>query len=396
MGTVTETVNYDTTVYSLDVTDEALGGSGGPLNKAAQNLANRTAYLKSQTDSLSSGTAFYSADTGSANAYIATYTPEVTALTDGMVRRIKAAYPNSGPSTFRADPSLPAIQMLGSDHGALKGGEIVTNGELELQYSSALASWVLLASTGGYQRSVTTAQNDNSNRVATTAFVNNMTQSASISGITAASTYQLAGIDINGLFFIEVSGSGIDSYMQISVMTRQAGTAPTITILNQLHYAGIVAIGTPAIIANTAGTGRWLTIPVQNIGSGPVTLNVVAVGSQGNINLVPTATLSGTVAVTAVLTDLTAFSSQSKTTAGYQRFPGGLILNWAWTSTGGTSPYTVTYPMSFQSVVLGIFGTPQASGLTTNNFTVGNFNSLSSFQMLYGYSSAFFYFAIGY
>lgn len=46
MGQIIEVVNYDAAVYSLDTTDPVLGGAGGPDNAAAQNLANRTAWLK--------------------------------------------------------------------------------------------------------------------------------------------------------------------------------------------------------------------------------------------------------------------------------------------------------------------------------------------------------------
>lgn len=45
MGAITDVVNFDTVVYSIDTTDPLLGGNTGALNKGIQNLANRTAYL---------------------------------------------------------------------------------------------------------------------------------------------------------------------------------------------------------------------------------------------------------------------------------------------------------------------------------------------------------------
>lgn len=53
MGVITETSNFDTTVYSIETTDLNTGGVGGNLNKAAVNLANRTKWLKDQVASLS-------------------------------------------------------------------------------------------------------------------------------------------------------------------------------------------------------------------------------------------------------------------------------------------------------------------------------------------------------
>jgi hypothetical protein len=46
MSFIAEEINWDASVYSIDTTDQLLGGVTGPMNKAAQNLANRTQWLK--------------------------------------------------------------------------------------------------------------------------------------------------------------------------------------------------------------------------------------------------------------------------------------------------------------------------------------------------------------
>ncbi len=46
MGTIAEVVTWSPSIYSIDTTDQLLGGAAGPLNAAAQELANRTAWLK--------------------------------------------------------------------------------------------------------------------------------------------------------------------------------------------------------------------------------------------------------------------------------------------------------------------------------------------------------------
>lgn len=55
MANLTETINYDTGVYQIATTDPVSGGAGGIANMPTQNLANRTAWLKSQVDNLNAG-----------------------------------------------------------------------------------------------------------------------------------------------------------------------------------------------------------------------------------------------------------------------------------------------------------------------------------------------------
>jgi len=90
----------------------------------------------------------YAADTGAVNAYAAAYSPAVTTLTDGMVLEFQAVSANTGASTF-APSGLATKPIIGSAHVALQGGEITAAGKVELMYHAGLASWVLLASTGG-------------------------------------------------------------------------------------------------------------------------------------------------------------------------------------------------------------------------------------------------------
>jgi len=90
----------------------------------------------------------YAADTGAANAYAAAYSPAVTTLTDGMVLEFQAVNANTDASTF-APNGLATKPIIGSAHVALQGGEITAAGKVELMYHAGLASWVLLASTGG-------------------------------------------------------------------------------------------------------------------------------------------------------------------------------------------------------------------------------------------------------
>ncbi|MCE1117463.1 gp53-like domain-containing protein [Pseudomonas sp. NMI795_08] len=92
----------------------------------------------------------YTVDTGTANTYLAAYAPAVTALVDGAVLKFKAKTGNTGASTFSPN-GVAAKPIVGGDHAALQGGEIVANGEVWLQYNSSIGggSWVVVGSSGG-------------------------------------------------------------------------------------------------------------------------------------------------------------------------------------------------------------------------------------------------------
>lgn len=88
----------------------------------------------------------YAVDSGAANAYAAAYAPAVLSVVDGMVLRFRAANSNTGASTFNPN-ALGAVAIVGANHQALRGGEIVSGADVWLQYNSTLASWVLMRSS---------------------------------------------------------------------------------------------------------------------------------------------------------------------------------------------------------------------------------------------------------
>jgi hypothetical protein len=99
-----------------------------------------------------SGSALYAPDTGTTNAYKATYTPVVTSVVDGMVLKFKALNANTGASTFTPNNGvITAAAIVGIDHAALPSGAIATNGDVWLQWNTSISggSWVMIASSGG-------------------------------------------------------------------------------------------------------------------------------------------------------------------------------------------------------------------------------------------------------
>jgi hypothetical protein len=94
------------------------------------------------------GTMTYAADTGAANAYVASFVPALPTLTDGMRVTFKAKTANSGASTLAVNGGS-AYPLYSHANQALQGGEIVANGLIEAEWNSTLTAWVLCGNSGG-------------------------------------------------------------------------------------------------------------------------------------------------------------------------------------------------------------------------------------------------------
>jgi hypothetical protein len=98
----------------------------------------------------------------------------------------------------------------------------------------------------------------------------------------------------------------------------------------------------------------------------------------------------------AFLNDFTG-SNQSLTTNGYQKLPGGLILQWITQNTGASDFVTANWPIAFPNACLNVQVTT-GPGLAETNYFDGVVVSYSSTQVRFGYYSNTQYqvFAIGY
>lgn len=101
----------------------------------------------------------YAVDTGAANAAVVSYSPAVTALTDGMVLWFKAKAANTGATTLNVN-GLGASPVVGGAHSALQGGEIIANGKCQVVWNATLSSWVLIECTGGALQAAPGAQSN--------------------------------------------------------------------------------------------------------------------------------------------------------------------------------------------------------------------------------------------
>ncbi len=68
MANLEESANWEEGIFQIETTTPALGGADGPVNTAPRQLANRTQYLKAQTDSLNAAVKAAAGSAGSIDA----------------------------------------------------------------------------------------------------------------------------------------------------------------------------------------------------------------------------------------------------------------------------------------------------------------------------------------
>ncbi|MCH9267726.1 phage tail protein [Pantoea ananatis] len=105
------------------------------------------------------GSMTYAADTGAANAYVASFLPGLPALADGMRVTFKAKTANTGSSTFSVNGGS-AFPLYSHAHQALQGGEIIANGLIEVEWNSSLTAWVMCGNSGGATPVATASQSN--------------------------------------------------------------------------------------------------------------------------------------------------------------------------------------------------------------------------------------------
>lgn len=154
------------------------------------------------------------------------------------------------------------------------------------------------------------------------------------------------------------------------------------------------------LILNGSGSVNKVTVTAPTNGS----TFTVADGKTVAIN--STLTFTGTdgttftfpSSTTNIVGDSTFTSNQLLATSGYQKLPGGIILQWGITASLAAGAFTVTFPIAFPNA--GYFATnipttlnavaqtaPLVTALTTTNFSGSNST---------GVSSPFRWFALGY
>ena len=288
----------------------------------------------------------YALDTGTANVCQVAYAPAVTAVNDGMVLKFRAKFANTGAATF-APNGLAAAPIWGGDHAAIGGGEIVANGDVWVQWNSALnggtGAWLLIDSTGGFLRSPTPAQFDATTKLATMAAVQRALGNFSgVAGLAAATTLTNAALGITQLL------GGVSNYNVTAPLaaTCPAGSRLEFFCISNVQVNVIMQGTDQLIIQSTAGTGLALG-PGDNLTIESNGVNWYAVGGTANLK------------------NSVQFGA-SLASSGYQKLPSGLIIQWGGVTTSAASDVTITFPFTFPTGCFFISGSGYSGSATAN------------------------------
>lgn len=205
-----------------------------------------------------------------------------------------------------------------------------------------------------------------------------------LGGTTSATLPDLRGEFLRGWD----NGRGID-------LGRAVRTAQSATIIT-----GQAAAATHTVSAANTGTDfgpLWGTEPVSSV---PAGMDIVSVGPTGGSITTPivgnlgytrprnisvlycikaydtpvsagilnVATLASEMALKTALTDFTGVNQNLNATSGYQKLPGGLIIQWG-LNTATAANFLVTFPVTFPITPVSIvFGQNEATTSFNNNF----------------------------
>lgn len=421
MANLPESATYDAGVYQLELTDPVQGGSTGVSNAPLKNLANRTAWLKSQIDGINNGTiglALYArlaspTFTGSPSAPTAALGDSTTKLatTDFVQKTLGGFLSKSIAGT--GSVTLTAVE---AGNGIITFTGALTGNRNVIVPSSPTRPWIIRnATTGAFTVTVKTAagagvevaqgQNaavfcDGTNVLAGESWAAPLASPALTGTPTAPtpaqfdSSTKLATTDFawqQGLHF--QNGAGITLTANTTLTASQAG-----------HWfesqASNLTITLPPIASFSSGMATYTF-------RAPLAFTLKANGSEiirsASGEAANTLSVASGECVTVVGNGFgghwfvvlggfgSASFSKSFGMSGYQKLPSGLIIQWGSGSTAADGSIAVTFPIAFPTACVGIhgthsggalaamfevFGTRSTTGVTTK--TVNNLNQSSS------------------
>ncbi|SAL03103.1 hypothetical protein AWB77_06707 [Caballeronia fortuita] len=403
MANQPEADQYDAGVYQLEQTDPVLAGLGGITNKPLLNLANRTKYLYQRIQEILGVNKGYSVAGGTANAITAIYTPAITTVVDGMVLRFKGTAANTGPATFTPNSATIAAQAIyGMDHAPLLGGEIVVNGECEVQFDAALNSgagaWVLVRNSGGSRNGITAAISDYTNRYATTKFVLNQASSNLPQSMTAAGAVGTSAsfsredhvhpqVGVTPALGDNSLSLATTEFVQRLAGNFQACQSITGSITLALAQSGMffeLAAGTYTVTL-PAPTTKNLRYTLYGAASGVAATLATPSGSIYCAGVARSSMALGGFVVLDLISDggnwvaFNAGPTVSLSNSGYQKLPSGLIIQWAQAACAAGATTTTAFPIAFPTACLNVAGSGyQAAGnqqayAVVNGKTAANF-----------------------
>lgn len=292
MADLVEVINWENGVYQLETTDPVEGGPGGIDNRQAQQLANRTAYLKQQADRRAAASAAiiaaagltlneannaqlleaierlidaqsgnYALDTGLANAYVVALDPAVAVYGDGMTVRFKVTNANTGASTLNAGGGVvPLVNDVG---GALAAGDLPAGSVIEATYIASADKFHItsMVQSQGDARYAKLGQIVGKNKLLNTNFENPVNQLGKATRVTTPGAYNFdcwySGLDLK--FYQAADYFNLSASQQYTL--NWEGTATAEYLISPARSATIEAQGGWTAIAK----GAQLTTPADLI-----------------------------------------------------------------------------------------------------------------------------------
>lgn len=411
MANLTEILQYDVGVYQIETSDPVLGGPEGITNLPLKNLANRTRYLKKHVDDLESGAfvppgvateAFVTAEINkldnkqsvraatTANITLAgTQTIDGVNLVSGdriLVKNQAAAAENgiyvvqgagwtrAGDADSNADVTPGLVVVV--EEGTLQGDTIwklTTNapivlGTSLLTFADITTGYAPLASPTftGDPKAPTPVQFDNDTTIATTAFV------------------KAAGLQAAG--FVNIAGTRTLDANDVGKFLFYGGSSPvTLT----LPSAGAYPNGSSFVFFNGSGS----TADVTFVPSGADTFNLstasIVVKPGAGIMFCSVGGSWNPVIGEGKLRYVSDFAA-SLAAGGYQKLPGGLIMQWGKGAVGTAVTFPFAFPNSVRHVnAIHEGGSTSLVSINSGSVTVTGFNTNGSAGVSVGW------FAIG-
>ena len=215
----------------------------------------------------------FAVDAGAANAYVCNFTPAITARSESVPIRFKAANANNGSCTI--NDGLGVVALVGGAHSALQGGEIVANGEAWAQWNSSVGggSYILLFCSGAAEQ------------------VANATQSQHALPLGQAMTLlsQPGRVD----WFATMSPPS--GYLSAAGTAVSRTTYATLFAAITAQVTGTVTSGSNSISSVASPQAMWVGMPISGPGI-PAGATITAVGAS-TITLSANATATSTTTV---------------------------------------------------------------------------------------------------
>lgn len=356
MANLPEIEDFADGTYQIETSDRVLGGPGGIANKQAEQLGNRTAWLRAAIAKVIDGT---------------TAVGKATQLAASRTLKFKGAVNGSGSYDGTGDTEIAltlvdtgvaagtytkvTINVKGLVTGASNpttlSGYGITDALTSSQVNTALSAKADKASTlGGYG--------------ITDAFTKPETTSAIQQAISSLVASSSAALDtLNEL----AAALGNDPNFATTMTNALAGKAAKATTLGGygIELATQVEAQAQSDQDNTkpmTALRVWQAIVARVTQATEAAFGWAKVATQGQLN-------AGTDDATFVTPKkLRAGFSISLAANGYVMFPtwlGGLIFQWGWANVGDDAIVAVPLPMAFPSTFFAAFATPQSPNAVT-------------------------------